>query len=112
MEAFFKVIGLDVTVQLDKKQVANPSLSKKGLEITRRCNPILTADEKEGLRYFLQKNFAKNPGESFDLFSSVETRKLQQWYEKPNQLLKEHFNYIRISDPDISAYSSTLKSKQ
>lgn len=112
MESFFRVIGLDVTVQLENYPIANPSLSKKGLEIARRCNSILTDNEKEKLRYFLQKNFAKTPGSSFDLFTSEQIQELNQWYEKPNQLLKEHFKYVSILDPDVSAYNGKLASNQ
>ncbi|BBO87860.1 hypothetical protein DSCOOX_10400 [Desulfosarcina ovata subsp. ovata] len=78
-----------------KLPVSNPSLSKKGLELTRFGNTILNQKERSLLRNFLQENFPKAKEDGFDLFTDEQREILIDFYRQSNQTL---FNYYIVKE--------------
>jgi len=78
VKRFFEWLGIKLkSIALDP---INRSLSPKGLEILKLCNPILEVCEQEEMRIFLQDKFAKQPYEPFNLFTDEQRKKLLSCY--------------------------------
>ena len=68
-----------------KLNVINLSLSNKGIEIARLCNPLLDNVERSELRRFLETNFSRKPGENFGLFSEKNREIFLEYHKKSNE---------------------------
>ena len=75
--------------------MANPSLSKKSIELARFGNTILNAEERLLFRYFLQELFPKAKGDGFELFTGDEREVVIDVYRESNQDL---FNDYMLED--------------
>lgn len=69
----------------------NPSLNRKGLEIARRCNPLLDEQERKILRTFLERQFAKDPREPFDLLADDDRRGVLARFRDSNEACERHY---------------------
>jgi hypothetical protein len=84
---FFNLFRIKLLGSINDWPQPNPSLSKKGLEVAKACNPLLSEDERELMRKFLENNFEKAKSDSFQLFSEEERNQLIEYYKPYNERL-------------------------
>lgn len=58
----------------------NPSLSRTGIEMARRCNELIDAGERRRFRHFLETHFSKRPGEDAGVLDEAMRRSVQRRY--------------------------------
>ncbi len=101
INSFLAIIDPRLQAELAEIVPVNPSLSAKGLQLLRLCNPHLDGKEQEAMRYFFQKLFPKTHGESAKLFSARERENLLRAYTASNQRLFEQY----LPDQEASLYT-------
>ena len=101
---YMECLGVPLKFQVDVSQlpVSNPSLSNAGLEILRRSSSVLDDQERYRLREFLERSFARRPGERLEAFPLEQREKLMQAYRESNEALFE--KYLRPAGYDTPRY--------
>jgi len=56
--------------------VINPSLTKEGIRMALANNPFMEDKQRFSFRLFLEENFSKKPGESFNFFDEYERQNI------------------------------------
>jgi hypothetical protein len=85
VERLFSGLDGEFEYELQPVGFVNPSYNRTGLEIARRCNPLLNDEERVKLRLFLQETFPKPSGESFELFGAKEREKIRARFAASNE---------------------------
>ncbi|GAX60366.1 Glycosyl transferase, group 2 family [Candidatus Scalindua japonica] len=96
---FFESINVNITTKNIKLPYARPGLSEKGLEIVKRCHPILNNEEKELLRFFLEDKFPRPIDKPNEYLTVCEREDILNYYKESNT---EMFNkFISRYGPEI-----------
>jgi hypothetical protein len=77
VENIFKVIDPRFKFKAGSAFPKNPSYSRRGIELAKIVNPVLTTDEAAIFRKFLETHFSSRHGEKFDLMTAEQRRNLQ-----------------------------------
>ena len=101
VNVFFRIFDERLSITFEKKMVENPSVSPKGLEMLRRCNPLLEKDEQSKFRCYIQTVFPKSLNEPFSLFDKTQRADLLNDYKDSNLKLFNKF----FPERDASLYT-------
>ncbi|MGC1273667.1 MAG: hypothetical protein WBC44_08180 [Planctomycetaceae bacterium] len=80
VETLFEGCGRSFVCRTRGTGRVNPGLSRKGIEMARRCNAIIDVRERKQFRRFLEKHFSRRPGEDVQILDVATRRAVQRRY--------------------------------
>ncbi len=103
IKKFFSLFNASDLFFLEKLPRSNPGINQRWLEVLRRSNELISFEESQVLRRFLEQRFSKKTGEKHEYFTEEQRIEILDFLKDSNDRLFQRFGKSseNLYDPSL-----------